>query len=52
MNYSLVEKGGAGVLEPAVDTTEGAQMETELVIEKNCGEDNICVPDLHVQAYP
>uniref|UniRef100_A0A183C4D4 Integrin_alpha2 domain-containing protein n=1 Tax=Globodera pallida TaxID=36090 RepID=A0A183C4D4_GLOPA len=52
MNYSLVERGGAGVLEPAVDTTtDGAAMETELIIEKNCGEDNICVPDLHVQAH-
>lgn len=51
VNYSLVERGG-NALEPAMDTTEGSVLETELVIEKNCGEDNVCVPDLQIHAHP
>lgn len=51
VNYSYVERGGLG-LEPAVDTTLGDSLDTELIIEKDCGEDNVCIPDLHINAQP
>uniref|UniRef100_A0A914LSE6 Integrin alpha-2 domain-containing protein n=2 Tax=Meloidogyne TaxID=189290 RepID=A0A914LSE6_MELIC len=52
VNYSYVESGIPGRLEPAVDTTLVEGLDTELIIEKDCGEDNICVPDLHITARP
>uniref|UniRef100_A0A1I8B8M8 Integrin_alpha2 domain-containing protein n=1 Tax=Meloidogyne hapla TaxID=6305 RepID=A0A1I8B8M8_MELHA len=52
VNYSYVESGTPGRLEPAVDTTLVEGLDTELIIEKDCGEDNICVPDLHITARP
>lgn len=55
-------------MEPAVDTTMPVTFESEvcfkferdfytkchiqLIIEKNCGDDNICVPDLQITAKP
>lgn len=47
-----MESGIPGRLEPAVDTTLVEGLDTELIIEKDCGEDNICVPDLHITARP
>lgn len=53
VNYTYQEKRGQGdSLEPAVDTTlpNSSGFVTELTIEKDCGDDNICVPDLQINA--
>lgn len=51
VNYTYVERGSRhGELEPAVDTTLPQSFETELTIEKDCGDDNVCVPDLKIFA--
>ena len=51
INYTYQEKRVQGDgLEPAIDTTEGQSFVTELTIEKDCGDDNICVPDLQINA--
>uniref|UniRef100_A0AC34PUH9 Integrin alpha-2 domain-containing protein n=1 Tax=Panagrolaimus sp. JU765 TaxID=591449 RepID=A0AC34PUH9_9BILA len=53
VNYTYVEKRLSGdALEPAIDTTLPQTFTTELVIEKDCGEDNVCVPDLQMVATP
>lgn len=54
VNYTYVEKGSVrgGGLEPAVDTTLPTSFETELVVEKDCGDDNVCIPDLQISAKP
>uniref|UniRef100_A0A7E4WBD7 Integrin_alpha2 domain-containing protein n=1 Tax=Panagrellus redivivus TaxID=6233 RepID=A0A7E4WBD7_PANRE len=51
VNYTYVEKRLAGdLLEPAVDTTLPEAFTTDLIIEKDCGEDNVCIPDLQMTA--
>ncbi|CAD5219487.1 unnamed protein product [Bursaphelenchus xylophilus] len=51
VNYTYQEKRAQpGQLEPAVDTTLPQAFVTELTIEKDCGDDNVCVPDLQVRA--
>lgn len=51
VNYTYVEKRAQpGQLEPAVDTTLPQAFVTELTIEKDCGDDNVCIPDLQVSA--
>uniref|UniRef100_A0A914YIK9 Integrin alpha-2 domain-containing protein n=1 Tax=Panagrolaimus superbus TaxID=310955 RepID=A0A914YIK9_9BILA len=53
VNYTYVERRLSGdLLEPAVDTTLPQAFTTELVIEKDCGEDNVCIPDLQMTAKP
>jgi hypothetical protein len=51
VNFTYQERraGGDG-LEPAIDTTMPQSFVTELTIEKDCGDDNICVPDLQINA--
>ncbi|VDM95117.1 unnamed protein product [Thelazia callipaeda] len=53
-NYSYEErKSGistSGHLEPALDTTVPLAFEVELPIDKNCGPDEKCIPDLQVHA--
>ncbi|KAI1728998.1 integrin alpha domain-containing protein [Ditylenchus destructor] len=52
INYTYVERGSTpgGGLEPAADNTLPQNFETELTIEKDCGDDNVCVPDLQIHA--
>lgn len=51
VNYTYQEKRGHGdSLEPAIDTTLPQSFVTELTIEKDCGDDNVCVPDLQINA--
>uniref|UniRef100_A0A914C2S2 Integrin alpha-2 domain-containing protein n=1 Tax=Acrobeloides nanus TaxID=290746 RepID=A0A914C2S2_9BILA len=51
VNYTHVEKRTTGdFLEPAVDTTLPQSFTTELTVEKDCGEDNVCIPDLQMNA--
>uniref|UniRef100_A0A0N5BHX5 Integrin_alpha2 domain-containing protein n=1 Tax=Strongyloides papillosus TaxID=174720 RepID=A0A0N5BHX5_STREA len=51
VNYTYVEKRSlSNELDAALDTTTGASFETELMIDKNCGDDNTCTPDLQLYA--
>uniref|UniRef100_A0A0N4Z9E8 Integrin_alpha2 domain-containing protein n=1 Tax=Parastrongyloides trichosuri TaxID=131310 RepID=A0A0N4Z9E8_PARTI len=51
VNYTYIEKRiPSNELDAALDTTTGAAFETELVIDKNCGDDNTCTPDLQLYA--
>ncbi|MCP9258717.1 Integrin alpha pat-2 [Dirofilaria immitis] len=51
-NYSYEERTSgistSGHLEPALDTTVPLAFEVELPIDKNCGPDEKCIPDLQV----
>uniref|UniRef100_A0A915PYQ2 Integrin alpha-2 domain-containing protein n=1 Tax=Setaria digitata TaxID=48799 RepID=A0A915PYQ2_9BILA len=53
-NYSYEERTSgistSGHLEPALDTTVPLAFEVELPIDKNCGPDEKCIPDLQVHA--
>ncbi|KAK0416580.1 hypothetical protein QR680_012572 [Steinernema hermaphroditum] len=53
VNYSYEPRESRtfpGYFEPALDTTLPQTFTTELVIDKNCGPDNECTPDLQVHA--
>ncbi|KAH7714626.1 integrin alpha pat-2 [Aphelenchoides avenae] len=45
-------RAGRGQLKPAIDTTLPTTFDSELIVEKDCGEDNVCTPDLQVHAEP
>ncbi|XP_032514077.2 integrin alpha-PS2 isoform X2 [Danaus plexippus] len=50
MTYELVQPGGSagasGAVPPVLDRTLGVERTDSLNIQKNCGPDNVCVPDL------
>ncbi|KJH49070.1 integrin alpha [Dictyocaulus viviparus] len=54
VNYTYEEsrsgKLSGNQLEPAIDTTVPLLFENKINIANNCGEDDICVPDLKIQA--
>uniref|UniRef100_A0AC35TM88 Integrin_alpha2 domain-containing protein n=1 Tax=Rhabditophanes sp. KR3021 TaxID=114890 RepID=A0AC35TM88_9BILA len=51
VNYTYIERIRPGSqLDAALDTTTGASFESELMIDKNCGDDNTCTPDLQLHA--
>ncbi|ETN74396.1 integrin alpha [Necator americanus] len=54
VNYTYQEsrtgKLAGGELEPAIDTTVPQSFENKINIANNCGKDDLCVPDLRVQA--
>ncbi len=54
INYTYEESASgvtvSGQLEPAIDTTVPQALIGELAIDKNCGSDEQCVPDLSVSA--
>ncbi|VDP02768.1 unnamed protein product [Heligmosomoides polygyrus] len=54
VNYTYEEsrtgKLSGNQLEPAIDTTVPLSFENKINIANNCGKDDVCVPDLKVQA--
>lgn len=38
------------VLEPVIDQNRGTVQRDSINIQKNCGPDNICIPDLRLEA--
>ncbi|EPB74637.1 FG-GAP repeat protein [Ancylostoma ceylanicum] len=54
VNYTYHEsrsgKLSGNQLEPAIDTTVPLSFENKINIANNCGKDDLCVPDLRVQA--
>ncbi|KIH63640.1 integrin alpha [Ancylostoma duodenale] len=54
VNYTYHEsrsgKLSGNQLEPAIDTTVPLSFENKINIANNCGKDDLCVPDLKVQA--
>ncbi|CAB3403036.1 unnamed protein product [Caenorhabditis bovis] len=54
VNYTYVEsktgKLRGDKLEPAIDTTVPLSFENKINIANNCGDDDLCVPDLKVHA--
>ncbi|CAI5445187.1 unnamed protein product [Caenorhabditis angaria] len=54
INYTMVESRTGRIrgdkLEPAIDTTVPLSFEGKVNIANNCGKDDLCVPDLKVQA--
>lgn len=50
MSYDLVSQPSGGVIPPVLDQTRSNTHVDSLNIRKNCGSDNICVPDLRVVA--
>ncbi|XP_028158695.1 integrin alpha-8-like isoform X1 [Ostrinia furnacalis] len=50
MSYELVTQPSGNVVPPVLDQTEGMEPSDSLNIPKNCGADNICIPDLRLAA--
>ncbi|XP_053626129.1 integrin alpha-V isoform X2 [Plodia interpunctella] len=50
MTYKLVAQPSGDVVPPVLDQTESIVHTDSLHIQKNCGPDNICVPDLRMAA--
>ncbi|CAB3221324.1 unnamed protein product [Arctia plantaginis] len=50
MSYDLVSQPTGNIVPPVLDQTRGIFHADSLNIIKNCGPDNICVPDLRVAA--
>lgn len=50
MTYSLVPQASGDVVPPVLDQTESIVHTDSLNIQKNCGPDNVCVPDLRMSA--
>ncbi|MFH4978695.1 hypothetical protein AB6A40_005404 [Gnathostoma spinigerum] len=56
LNYTYEESStgltSSGMMEPAIDTTVPVAFVYELNIGKNCGPDEVCIPDLQLHAIP
>ncbi|KAL1138247.1 hypothetical protein AAG570_009936 [Ranatra chinensis] len=56
MVYSLKERGGSNIrkrsLTPILNLNEELSRKDSITIQKNCGRDNICIPDLRLIATP
>ncbi|KAL0842461.1 hypothetical protein ABMA28_014558 [Loxostege sticticalis] len=50
MSYELVTQPSGDVVPPVLDQTENVEPTDSLNIPKNCGPDNICIPDLRLAA--
>ncbi|KPJ04982.1 Integrin alpha-PS2 [Papilio xuthus] len=50
MSYELVTQPSGEVVPPVVDRTKSIVQTDSLNIQKNCGPDNICIPDLSMAA--
>lgn len=57
MRYSLLHDRNAYLqydreLLPVLDNSDGLLAKDSISIQKNCGPDNICIPDLRLIASP
>ncbi|XP_013180583.1 PREDICTED: integrin alpha-PS2-like isoform X2 [Papilio xuthus] len=50
MSYELVTQPSGEVVPPVLDRTKSIVQTDSLNIQKNCGPDNICIPDLSMAA--
>ncbi|XP_013145941.1 PREDICTED: integrin alpha-PS2-like [Papilio polytes] len=50
MSYELVTQPSGEVVPPVLDRTKSSAHTDSLNIQKNCGPDNVCVPDLSMAA--
>uniref|UniRef100_T1JAL2 Uncharacterized protein n=1 Tax=Strigamia maritima TaxID=126957 RepID=T1JAL2_STRMM len=49
VNYSLVsERSKINELKPMLDQSISSKLKKEISIQKDCGKDNICIPDLQI----
>lgn len=46
MTYELLSTPAGNIVPPVLDQTQSVQAADSLIIQKNCGPDNICIPDL------
>ncbi|XP_063378399.1 integrin alpha-PS2 isoform X1 [Cydia fagiglandana] len=49
MTYNLMSQPHGDIVPPVLDQTQSVQAADSLNIQKNCGPDNVCIPDLHMQ---
>lgn len=60
MKYSLVDETSAigrirnprSHLRPALDLNSPPSRKDSIIVQKNCGPDNICIPDLDISIDP
>ncbi|XP_037869411.1 integrin alpha-PS2 isoform X2 [Bombyx mori] len=50
LSYELVPQPSGAAVPPVLDRTRAAAHSDALHIQKNCGPDNICIPDLRMSA--
>lgn len=50
MSYDLVTQPSGNIVPPVLDQTRSIVAADSLNIQKNCGPDNICIPDLRMSA--
>ncbi|XP_026747771.1 integrin alpha-PS2 isoform X3 [Trichoplusia ni] len=50
MSYDLVNQPSGNIVPPVLDQTRSIVHADSLNIQKNCGPDNICIPDLRMAA--
>ncbi|KAH9629247.1 hypothetical protein HF086_008329 [Spodoptera exigua] len=50
MSYDLVNQPSGNIVPPVLDQTHSIMHTDSLNIQKNCGADNICIPDLKMAA--
>ncbi|XP_047988907.1 integrin alpha-PS2 isoform X4 [Leguminivora glycinivorella] len=50
MTYNLMnQEPHGGIVPPVLDQTQNIQAADSLNIQKNCGPDNVCIPNLHME---
>lgn len=51
MTYDLVDQpSGGNIVPPVLDQTQSIEKTDSLNIQKNCGPDNECIPDITLSA--